>query len=206
MKFQSLVSLFAAAILSLSLPVSASSQITTYLGCYTDLNGMKDQGSFQFQSVSYCTDLCAKTDVAFAALRGDSCLCGDSAPAETDIVSDDNCNYPCAGWPKVMCGGNARWSVYAIGDYEKPESSSSAIASTTSSSTSTRFTDPSTTTSSTDSHVITSVTSTSETSTTVSSTSAQHSSENTSSSSASISITPAPSASKANRRSSFLFF
>ncbi|PWY69049.1 hypothetical protein BO70DRAFT_382600 [Aspergillus heteromorphus CBS 117.55] len=86
-----------------------------YLGCYTSAAGMTDLGTWTYQSTGSCFQLCGKNDASYAALtKGNDCWCGGSAPAETDLVSNRQCNLECVGYPEDMCGGNDVWSIYQL--------------------------------------------------------------------------------------------
>ncbi|KAK7433068.1 Protein SLG1 [Neonectria magnoliae] len=67
------------------------------------------------------------------------CYCADTYPARVCQLDDDQCDYPCPGYPMEACGSlNGAFSVFNTGlevtvenDDDKPTSSSFTSASTT---------------------------------------------------------------------------
>ncbi|KAF7165918.1 hypothetical protein CNMCM5623_009910 [Aspergillus felis] len=90
-------------------------------------------------SNGYCQQQCLKSNnLVFALTKGTNCLCGNVLPAKSAKTDDSDCNVKCAGWPDVMCGGQASFSVYLTGLSSKvPYYSDDSSASTNPSSTST---------------------------------------------------------------------
>lgn len=89
----------------------------TYVGCYkkSDLeNSLTSNGSYIYQSVSYCENSCNNAKVA-AITNGDTCYCGNSPSilSKYNKVDDSYCNKPCTGYPYEICGGDEYMSVYA---------------------------------------------------------------------------------------------
>ncbi|KAE8371395.1 hypothetical protein BDV26DRAFT_276192 [Aspergillus bertholletiae] len=135
--------LFATSAAYLAIPmallVSAQSTNMNDVGCYSDITGFVNQGSFTYQSPGTCAKLCEGSDAEYIALqKGNNCWCGTSAPEKKSRVSDDKCNAKCAGWPESMCGSDDSWSVYQLsGSSKETETASTSTATSTSGSTST---------------------------------------------------------------------
>ncbi|KAL3468988.1 hypothetical protein BJX99DRAFT_92736 [Aspergillus californicus] len=181
------------------------------IGCFSDVADFESQRSSIFESVDHCVDLCDEADFNYAALQGDSCLCGKASPAQDALVSDDRCDEACPGYAKDTCGGDGAWSVYGIGGVRP----SVWLSTSTTASTSTATDSTSTTASETSVASI----ETSSASTTVTDAS-EHSSSTTSllhdvsvspastspaSTSTSTSVEPTPTENKASRRYRILF-
>ncbi|KAL4795816.1 hypothetical protein BDV19DRAFT_388841 [Aspergillus venezuelensis] len=117
----------------------ASDNPATDLGCFSDLTGFENQGSYTFQSHGYCIDLCETNGKTYAALKGDDCYCGDTDPAKKDMVDDDKCDTACSGYPAVNCGGDKAWTVLGLNMHtpDSWETSSSAVPMSTASATET---------------------------------------------------------------------
>ncbi|KAK0290330.1 Protein SLG1 [Friedmanniomyces endolithicus] len=53
----------------------------TYQACYSSSAGLTDQGSFEYQTSSYCQNICVKQNQAVLGLSaGSDCWCGDTLP------------------------------------------------------------------------------------------------------------------------------
>ncbi|KAL4954648.1 hypothetical protein BDW69DRAFT_183292 [Aspergillus filifer] len=117
----------------------ASDHPASDLGCFSDLTGFKNQGSYTYQSHSYCIDLCDDNGKTYAALKGDNCYCGDTDPAKADMIDDDKCDTACAGYVADICGGDNAWTVLGL-NMHTPDSlgTSSAVLMSTASETKTR--------------------------------------------------------------------
>ncbi|EPX74178.1 transmembrane receptor Wsc1 [Schizosaccharomyces octosporus yFS286] len=157
--------------------------LNSQFGCYQVDDSLSVKGSYQYLTPQYCYDHLCNDDpnVAFVAIRGKNCYCGNTLTAKT--VDSSSCNEPCPGFGNLKCGGDLYWSVYLTGNgilHTSSSQSSSATSSTQSSSTQSSST-PSSTTSSTSS---------SRPSSSSHPPSSSHSSYNSSSSSSSSSHTP----------------
>jgi cell wall integrity and stress response component len=77
------------------------------LGCFSDtsetLSNFVNNGSYVFQSIGYCQQVCDTTGHSYFALKGNNCWCGDAIPPISDMVDDSNCNIPCAGYVRQNC-------------------------------------------------------------------------------------------------------
>ncbi|KAL3443530.1 hypothetical protein BJX65DRAFT_284982 [Aspergillus insuetus] len=115
-----------------SLAAAYPSLVSSPQGCFSDPGDMRTPGPWRYMSVSYCNDSCRGLDWDFAGSQGRFCWCGDSLPSIDYVVPDDECNEPCPGYAKDMCGGKHRWSVWAIGSDEPSAWLSSMTATSTS--------------------------------------------------------------------------
>nr|POF15291.1 cell wall integrity and stress response component 2 [Quercus suber] len=121
----------------------------TKVGCFSSSDGLSDQGSYKYQTASWCQPICVGQNQAVLGLSGGSdCWCGDTIPPADSMVDDSNCDVPCNGYDKDNCGGINYWSVYLTGtsttvsnfddkndgDDDASSSSSSSSSSTSSSS------------------------------------------------------------------------
>lgn len=79
--------------------------VMTYSGCYSSSTGLSDQGSYTYQTPSYCQPICvAKNQAVFGLSQGSNCWCGDELPPASSKVDDSNCNAPCNGYGQDDCG------------------------------------------------------------------------------------------------------
>ncbi|KAL4965468.1 WSC domain-containing protein [Aspergillus stella-maris] len=181
----------------------ASDHPATDLGCFSDLDGFENQGSYTFQSQSYCIDLCDDNGKTYAALKGDNCYCGDTDPAKDEMVDDEKCDTACAGYPAVNCGGDNAWTVLGLNMHtpDSWETSSSAVPMSTASETQAQ------TETATETHSTTSTLINSETSTTSGPTSSTPLSQGASGtpSSTTTSLQYTPTGNSANRAYGFFF-
>jgi cell wall integrity and stress response component len=93
----------AIATICLAAPLALAQMLETS-GCYSNPGSLRTQGSYPYQSLGYCQELCMKGARKYMALHdNDQCWCGDSLPEQEDLVSDDKCDTPCTGWPETMC-------------------------------------------------------------------------------------------------------
>ncbi|KAE8358599.1 WSC domain-containing protein [Aspergillus caelatus] len=114
----------------MALLVSAQTEPTTQVGCYTDSANFENKGPYTYQSPGYCAKLCGKVKAPYMALHdGTECWCGTALPDKSSLQSDDKCNKSCSGWPDDSCGSDKAWSVYQLSVNAK-EVTESASAST----------------------------------------------------------------------------
>ncbi|KAL2862592.1 WSC domain-containing protein [Aspergillus lucknowensis] len=118
-------------------------------GCFSDPGVLQNAGSSIFQSINHCVDLCDGRGSAYAALQKDDCWCGDALPDKENVVADDRCDVPCAGFPTENCGGDGVWSVYDFGGIRPSVPLSTTPTSTVTDSTSTPVASSTSTSSST---------------------------------------------------------
>ncbi|KAI9367860.1 WSC domain-containing protein [Aspergillus egyptiacus] len=117
MKAISLSSVLATSVLLFARSSFAGSQQETYIGCFSSIEPLEDQGTYIYQSNGYCLGKCYQQEYAvFALHNGNRCFCGDKLPEKSsEEDSDDKCNTPCAAWQSVMCGGSDAYSLYLTG-------------------------------------------------------------------------------------------
>ncbi|KAH8425476.1 WSC domain-containing protein [Aspergillus melleus] len=128
-----------AAAIPLILASSAQAYEYQQQACYRRLgDDMRADNTFTFQTPYLCMRRCGNLGLNYAALRGVECFCGSEKPLEKYEISLDNCDTPCAGWAKEICGGYKAWSLYSLDSDLDLSSSMTAPSSTeiTSSSTS----------------------------------------------------------------------
>jgi hypothetical protein len=86
-----------------------------YLGCYTDSEARElphFAGERQDMTPDLCRSLCRDAGYAFAGAQSHlQCFCGNEIRGRK--VSDAECNRPCGGDSRKMCGGAWRNSVYS---------------------------------------------------------------------------------------------
>jgi hypothetical protein len=98
------------------------------LGCFKDsekrdMDGISNkahgnqEGAFfdmgRFASPQKCAQLCA--GFRFMGLQyGSQCFCDNANAMSQGVASAGECNMPCKGNPKTMCGGTWRNSIYAL--------------------------------------------------------------------------------------------
>ncbi|KAM9907780.1 hypothetical protein OXX79_000767 [Metschnikowia pulcherrima] len=158
-------------------------------GCYaqSDIQGiLSSQGSYTYQTPSYCEGLCEGDKVA-AVMNGKFCYCGSTVPSESLKVDSSNCNVACQGYGTITCGGSGYFEVFVNGDVDGSTMvvSSSSASSSSSSSSSTKATSTSSSTSSSSSSSASSATTSSSSSSSSSSPSSSSSSSQSSSSASS---------------------
>ncbi|KZM20136.1 uncharacterized protein EKO05_0002793 [Ascochyta rabiei] len=85
------------------------------------------------ETVDKCKEKCHKMQYKIAGLKlGDECWCGDSNNG-TLAADQKECNMPCGGDAKVMCGGTLRQNVFgAVDDIDESSSASVSTAVTAS--------------------------------------------------------------------------
>lgn len=88
-------------------------------GCFSSSGNLTKYPNLPFNSqgscVTYCTENITATDVA--ATHGPDCYCGNAYPAQSSLVDDSNCNYPCPGYPQEACSYfllRCRWCVLTV--------------------------------------------------------------------------------------------
>lgn len=90
------------AVLPFALVASARQQ-ANYIGCFTSSGSLENQGSYTFQTVGYCIDVCNGGDFKYAALQKNNCLCGNTVPEQADMTDDGECSSACPGFAKDNC-------------------------------------------------------------------------------------------------------
>lgn len=172
----------------------SNAQSFSHQGCYSESDlenlSLDSQGSFTYQTPSYCQGLCSTFDF-YALLNGESCYCGSSLSDLESLseVSQSQCDVNCNGWPSDTCGGSSAMDVYTNDAATAASSSSSSSSSRTSTSSTTTSTSTSSSSSTrVSSSSISSVTSNTYISSYTSSSSTDHSSSIDSSSSSSSTI------------------
>ncbi|KZF21944.1 hypothetical protein L228DRAFT_269388 [Xylona heveae TC161] len=109
---------------------------TTYKGCFSSSNPLKDQGPYTYQSVGYCQKICVGLNMAVMGLAGGSnCWCGSQLPVANSKVSDSECNAGCYGYDQQDCGGSDSWSVYLTGTEGQVDNVAASSSSTSTSAT-----------------------------------------------------------------------
>jgi cell wall integrity and stress response component len=111
------------------LPLVSALPSMTAVGCFSDSGDLVDQGSYTFQTIGYCQQLCVNMTMPVMALtKGSNCLCGHTAPT-TGQVANGTCNTKCQGYGQQTCGGASSFWVVLTGEQadasSAPESSSS---------------------------------------------------------------------------------
>ncbi|KAK0290709.1 WSC domain [Friedmanniomyces endolithicus] len=110
----------------------------TYQACYSSSAGLTDQGSFEYQTSSYCQNICVKQNQAVLGLSaGSDCWCGDTLPPASSKVDDSSCNKPCNGYGSQMCGGIGFYSIFLTGTEQSVPNAGASASSSSGSSTST---------------------------------------------------------------------
>jgi hypothetical protein len=95
----------------------ACSGTQSRLGCFKDSNNPFDLDGHLERSANNtpqrCIEICRQKGFAYAGVQyGQSCLCGNSYGKQGLA---NNCNMPCTGDPKQICGGINSNIVYATG-------------------------------------------------------------------------------------------
>ncbi|KAI9045297.1 pantoate--beta-alanine ligase PAN6 [Aspergillus affinis] len=110
---------------------SSALALESQQACYRRLgDDMRHENTFTYQTSALCMRECGKRGLNYAALRGVECLCGSEKPLEKYEIPLDNCDTPCSGWPKDICGGYKAWSLYVLDDGLGLSSSTTAPSST----------------------------------------------------------------------------
>ena len=62
---------------------------------------------------SLCTAACAEMGYRFAGVKWSTeCWCGDTEPPSSSYTAPAQCNMPCAGDQKIMCGAGSVLNLY----------------------------------------------------------------------------------------------
>ena len=141
-----------------TLRIVIAQQVFSFKGCYSqsDVNSLslESQGSYTYQSPSYCQGLCSEYQF-YALMDGGDCYCGNSLKKLLTLktVDSSECSTNCNGWPDDKCGGPSAMDVYgndeALIASDTDSSSSSSSSSSTASSSSSSSTASSSSSSST---------------------------------------------------------
>ncbi|KAF4999036.1 hypothetical protein FGRMN_2726 [Fusarium graminum] len=109
----------------------------TRQGCFKSVGNMTVELSGTAVTSGECFKTCKKDFYVFA-LQGSKCYCGMVYPEQDDLVKDDNCNWPCPGYPFEACGAlKTYYSVFNTGvelapdNYVPEKSTTSAAPSST---------------------------------------------------------------------------
>ncbi|OBA24223.1 WSC-domain-containing protein [Metschnikowia bicuspidata var. bicuspidata NRRL YB-4993] len=105
-------------------------------GCYSEsdiLSLLTLQGSYTYQTPSYCEQLCEGEKVA-AVMDGKYCYCGLTVPASSLEVDSSKCDVACQGYGSITCGGDGYFEVYVNDDVDGSTMSVSSSSSSTKSS------------------------------------------------------------------------
>ena len=95
---------------------SVALKTMTDVGCFSSGGLLVDQGSYTYQTASYCQCQCATLNKAvMATYKGSDCYCGDLLPPTNTVASNSSCNSPCQGYDTADCGGDGFWSVALTG-------------------------------------------------------------------------------------------
>ncbi|KXL49870.1 hypothetical protein M433DRAFT_300 [Acidomyces richmondensis BFW] len=106
----------------------------SYSGCYSSSTGLSDQGSYTYQTPSYCQPICiGKNQAVFGLSQGSNCWCGNELPPASSKVDDSNCNTPCNGYGLDDCGGTNYFSVYLTGTEQNVANAGGSSSSSSSS-------------------------------------------------------------------------
>ena len=74
---------------------------------------LKTQAKMDDVTPEKCIETCANMSSVFAGVEtGSECFCGDTVPTEDMIAKDEECDSPCQGDKKKMCGGTSRMNIY----------------------------------------------------------------------------------------------
>lgn len=102
--------------LLVALAATVVSQALTNKGCYSSLPSFSSQGSYTYQSYSYCQKQClAQNSPVMGITKGSDCWCGSQLPAASSKVSDSSCSSPCTGYGSQNCGGSSAFTVQLTG-------------------------------------------------------------------------------------------
>jgi hypothetical protein len=102
---------------TLNPPPAPSGQRAGYIGCFRDSNNPFDLDGYLERSRANtpqrCMAICRDKGFEYAGVQyGESCLCGDRYGSQGRA---SNCDMPCTGDSKQICGGRLANSVYATG-------------------------------------------------------------------------------------------
>ncbi|KAJ5885052.1 hypothetical protein N7495_009562 [Penicillium taxi] len=105
---------------------------TSTLGCYSTVSGLTETETFQFQSISYCSNRCDGASYSYAVLQGTECSCTNDAPLSSAKVASSECDTACQGWPVDNCGGDDTYSVVSTSDIIVDSASDATTAASSS--------------------------------------------------------------------------
>ncbi|KAI0160356.1 hypothetical protein GGR57DRAFT_457345 [Xylariaceae sp. FL1272] len=98
-----------------------------YVGCFDTIHDLTDMGRYIFQSRGFCRNRCTTAGLWVSGLmNGTHCLCGNSVPPSSNLVGDEWCNVPCAGYVRDNCGGRGFVAVYI----QEPPQTSTPLSAT----------------------------------------------------------------------------
>jgi hypothetical protein len=76
-----------------------------------------DFGSSSDNSPQYCRKKCRSQEYAFSGVEyGRQCFCGNTPPAQSELVADSQCSYKCPADSTSKCGGSWRLNIYETGE------------------------------------------------------------------------------------------
>ena len=62
-----------------------------------------------------CIKACSEGGYKFAGVQyGSQCFCGNTAPAATNKIANEECDMKCSGDSNYMCGGSWKMNVYEL--------------------------------------------------------------------------------------------
>ena len=62
-----------------------------------------------------CIKACSEGGYKFAGVQyGSQCFCGNTAPAATNKIANEDCDMKCPGDSNYMCGGSCKMNVYEL--------------------------------------------------------------------------------------------
>lgn len=101
------------------------------LGCFLLVNIASSQGTWMYQTSSYCAQQCSQ--YAYVAVKnGNECFCLSLLPS-LNLVDSSECSTPCAGFGQDTCGGSDSYNVYKGTGSQGGGSASAGTASKTTS-------------------------------------------------------------------------
>ncbi|KAK0940684.1 Protein SLG1 [Friedmanniomyces endolithicus] len=112
----------------------------TYQACYSSSAGLTDQGSFEYQTSSYCQNICVKQNQAVLGLSaGSDCWCGDTLPPASSggvgfysiFLSGTEQSVPNAGASASSSSGSSASTSGASSSTSQPPSSSTPSTTAT---------------------------------------------------------------------------
>ncbi|KAK0852188.1 Protein SLG1 [Friedmanniomyces endolithicus] len=115
----------------------------TYQACYSSSAGLTDQGSFEYQTSSYCQNICVKQNQAVLGLSaGSDCWCGDTLPPASSggigfysiFLTGTESSVPNAGVSASSSSGSSTSTSDASSSTSQPPSSSTPSTTATPSS------------------------------------------------------------------------
>ncbi|KAK8096522.1 hypothetical protein PG999_012466 [Apiospora kogelbergensis] len=95
-----------------------------FLGCSTEIDGRALTGksySEDNMTIDSCQEFCTKNNYMLAGLEyGRECYCGRFLQPPAGYIYQKDCNMPCKGNEKQMCGGNSRVSIFNNTQFKGP--------------------------------------------------------------------------------------